>query len=140
MYHYIQRNRFIFISSNTNFNRNTILAHELGHLLGDTMGIFITGYFLLILSGIVLYYIISTYCVKISAFLIDFIALGLGFYISIKDKLDNKLAIFLSFTVVIIYAILLVLINQKLPKISKLLNYIIAFIGSKVAYGWHLIL
>ena len=31
MYHYIQRNRFIFISSNTNFNRKTILAHELGH-------------------------------------------------------------------------------------------------------------
>ena len=27
MYHYIQRNRFIFISSNTNFNRKTILAH-----------------------------------------------------------------------------------------------------------------
>lgn len=140
MYHYIQRNRFIFISSNTNFNRNTILAHELGHLLGDSMGIFIVGYFLLIFFGIVFYYLITTYCIKISAFLIDFIALGLGFFISIKDKLDNKLAIFLSITVVIIYGILLVLINQKLPKVSKLLNYIIAFIGSKVAYGWHLIL
>ncbi|HES9370866.1 TPA: hypothetical protein VPJ02_001748, partial [Streptococcus pyogenes] len=31
------------------------------------------------------------------------------------------------------YGILLILINQKLPKISKLLNYIIAFIGSAVA-------
>lgn len=97
------------------------------------MGIFIAGYFLLILSGIVFYYLISTYSVKISAFLIDFIVVGLGFYISIKDKLDNKLAIPLSITVVIIYGILLVLINQKLPKISKLLNYIIAFIGSSVA-------
>lgn len=31
MYQYIQINRYIFISSNTNFNRKTILAHELGH-------------------------------------------------------------------------------------------------------------
>ena len=57
------------------------------------MGIFIAGYFLLILSGIVFYYLITTYSVKISAFLIDFIVVGLGFYISIKDKLDNKLAL-----------------------------------------------
>ena len=97
------------------------------------MGIFIAGYILLILSGIVFYYLISTYSVKISAFLIDFIVVGLGFYISIKDKLDSKLAIPLSITVVIIYGILLVLINQKLPKVSKFLNYIIAFIGSSVA-------
>ena len=97
------------------------------------MGIFIAGYFLLILSGIVFYYLITTYSVKISAFLIDFIVVGLGFYISIKDKLDNKLAIPLSITVVIVYGILLVLINQKLPKVSKFLNYIIAFIGSSVA-------
>ncbi len=97
------------------------------------MGIFIAGYFLLILSGIVFYYLITTYSVKISAFLIDFIVVGLGFYISIKDKLDSKLAIPLSITVVIVYGILLVLINQKLPKVSKFLNYIIAFIGSSVA-------
>ncbi|HEO0235714.1 TPA: hypothetical protein VA736_002373 [Streptococcus agalactiae] len=97
------------------------------------MGIFIAGYFLLILSGIVFYYLISTYSVKISAFFIDFIVVGLGFYISTKDKLDNKLAIPLSITVVIIYGIMLVLINQKLPKVSKFLNYIIAFIGSSVA-------
>ena len=97
------------------------------------MGIFIAGYILLILSGVVFYYLISTYSVKISAFLIDFIVVGLGFYISIKDKLDNKLAIPLSITVVIVYGILLVLINQKLPKVSKFLNYIIAFIGSAVA-------
>lgn len=97
------------------------------------MGIFIAGYFLLILSGIVFYYLITTYSVKISAFLIDFIVVGLGFYISIKDKLNNKLAIPLSITVVIIYGILLVLINQKLLKFSKFLNYIIAFIGSAVA-------
>lgn len=57
------------------------------------MRIFIAGYILLILSGVVFYYLISTYSVKISAFLIDFIVVGLGFYISIKDKLDNKLAI-----------------------------------------------
>src|SRR5699024_6697147 len=31
IYHYIQRNRFIYISSNTNLNRKTILALELGH-------------------------------------------------------------------------------------------------------------
>ncbi|HER4579198.1 TPA: hypothetical protein VKN52_001540, partial [Streptococcus pyogenes NGAS633] len=55
------------------------------------MGIFIAGYILLILSGVVFYYLISTYSVKISAFLIDFIVVGLGFYISIKDRLDNKL-------------------------------------------------
>ena len=97
------------------------------------MGIFIAGYILLILSGIVFYYLITTYSVKISAFLIDFIVVGLGFYISIKDKLDNKLAIPLSITVVIIYGILLVLINRKLPKVSRFLNYIIAFIGSSVA-------
>src|SRR5699024_4964446 len=97
------------------------------------MRIFIAGYILLILSGLVFYYIISIYSVKISAFLIDFIVVGLAFYISIKDKLDIKLAIPISITVVIIYGILLVLINQKLPRISKLLNYIIAFIGSSVA-------
>ena len=97
------------------------------------MGIFIAGYILLILSGIVFYYLIFTYSVKISAFLIDFIVVGLGFYISIKDKLDNKLDIPISVTVIIIYGILLVLINQKLLKISKLLNYIISFIGSAVA-------
>lgn len=96
------------------------------------MGIFIAGYILLILSGIVFYYLISTYSVKISAFLIDFIVVGLGFYISIKDKLDNKLAILLSITIVIIYGILLVLINQKLPKISKLLNYIIFLLVVRV--------
>ncbi|HGD1239935.1 TPA: hypothetical protein ACINME_001375 [Streptococcus agalactiae] len=97
------------------------------------MGTFIAGYILLILTGIVFYYLITTYSVKISAFLIDFLVVGLGFYISIKDKLDNKSAIPLSITVVIIYGILLVLINQKLPKVSKFLNYIIAFIGSSVA-------
>ncbi|HGK8011313.1 TPA: hypothetical protein ACJ7A5_001617, partial [Streptococcus pyogenes] len=47
--------------------------------------------------------------------------------------LDSKLAIPLSITVVIIYGILLVLINRKLPKVSRFLNYIIAFIGSSVA-------
>ncbi|HDB3110101.1 hypothetical protein [Helcococcus ovis] len=97
------------------------------------MGIFIAGYILLILSGIAFYYLITTYSVKISAFLIDFIVVGLGFYISLKDKLDNKLAIPLSITTVVVYGILLVLINQKLPKVSKFLNYIIAFIGSAVA-------
>lgn len=48
------------------------------------MGIFIAGYILLILSGIVFYYLITTYSVKISAFLIDFIVVGLGFYISTR--------------------------------------------------------
>lgn len=97
------------------------------------MGIFIAGYILLILFGVVFYYLISTYSVKISAFLIDFIVVGLGFYISIKDKLDNKLAIPLSITVVIIYGILLILINQNPPKICKISSYIITFIGSSVA-------
>ena len=31
MYHYFERNRFIFISENLNFNKNIVLAHELGH-------------------------------------------------------------------------------------------------------------
>lgn len=65
--------------------------------------------------------------------MIDFIVVGLGFYISIKDKLDNRLAIPLSIAIVIIYGILLVLINQKQPKVIRFLNYIIAFIGSAVA-------
>lgn len=51
--------------------------------------------------------------VKITEFLFDFIVVGLGFYISIKDKLDNKLAIPLSITVVIIYGILQIKSYQK---------------------------
>lgn len=79
------------------------------------------------------YYLVSTYSVKISAFLIDFVVIGFGTYISIRDKLDNKISIPLSLLVIIIYGIILILLNQKLPKLSKFINYIIAFIGSAVA-------
>lgn len=57
------------------------------------MGIFIAGYFLLILSGIAFYYLITTYSVKISAFLIDFIGSSVALWLAL-DFITNTLAAF----------------------------------------------
>ena len=97
------------------------------------MGLFISFYFLAIIMGILFYYLVSTYSVKISAFLIDFIIVGFSIYFALEHKVSLKISIPLSILGVFVYGIILILINQKLPFLGKFINYVAAFIGASVA-------
>ena len=97
------------------------------------MGIFLSAYLMVILMAIIFYYLVTTYSVKISAFLIDFVLVGFAIFFAVREKIELKYSVPISLFGIFVYGIILITVNQKLPKASKFLNYIIAFIGASVA-------
>ena len=96
-----------------------------------------------VVAAITLFKLIAEYSVKISAYAIDFaLVFGLSTYY-IHQFVANKivtgwmvyvLGIGVGTLATLAYGILIVVIHNKLPKISSVLNLIISIIGMSIAF------
>ena len=96
-----------------------------------------------VVAAITLFKLIAEYSVKISAYAIDFaLVFGLSTYY-IHQFVPNKMVtgwmvyvldIGVGILATLAYGILIVVIRNKLPKISSLLNLVISIIGMSIAF------
>ena len=96
-----------------------------------------------VVAAITLFKLIAEYSVKISAYAIDFaLVFGLSAYyihqLVISKMVTGWMVYVLDIGVGILatlaYGILIVVIHNKLPKISSLLNLVISIIGMSIAF------
>ena len=96
-----------------------------------------------VVAAITLFKLIAEYSVKISAYAIDFaLVFGLSTYY-IHQFVANKivtgwmvyvLGIGVGILATLAYGILIVVIHNKLPKISSVLNLVISIVGMSIAF------
>ena len=72
--------------------------------------------------------------VKIASYFIDFIIVGFWTYITLEKIIGKDYSILFSIISVIIYGIILIIISKKFETLSKVIHYVISFIGSVVAW------
>lgn len=96
-----------------------------------------------VVAAITLFKLIAEYSVKISAYAIDFaLVFGLSTYY-IHQFVANKIVtgwmvyvldIGVGILTTLAYGILIVVIHNKLPKISSMLNLVISIVGMSIAF------
>src|SRR5574344_851746 len=96
-----------------------------------------------VVAAITLFKLIAEYSVKISAYAIDFaLVFGLsGYYIHqfVANKIVTGWMVYVldigvGILATLAYGILIVVIHNKLPKISSVLNLIISIVGMSIAF------